>query len=164
MSANTDRARVALEFRDGQWMRPGCDCSYHFWDGEPEREIYLNTPADARMVRLTGIEAPYLHLCEMHLDTETKVAALEAVVSLRPEVLAFAMLMEEKLKANDHKGGWSRMSPDRLLDAVREEVEELAYEIGTNVTGEGVGLEAADIANFAMMIADLSGALVTAKV
>lgn len=74
----------------------------------------------------------------------------------RPEVRAFADAMEEQLSANDHKGGWQRDTALSLLRRLREETTELARAIG----GEGDVLkEAADVANFAMMIADVSGAL-----
>ena len=92
---------------------------------------------------------------------------------LRHEVLAFAVLMERQLRANDHKPGWKDDFASDLFERVLEEACELREAItihGAQVSwGEmalylpqavaRVGLEAADVANFAMMIADVCGAL-----
>lgn len=77
--------------------------------------------------------------------------------AVRPQVWAFAVMMEKELRANDHKGGWSEMTADALLDRLEEEVAELFDAVSGNTTG--IGSEAADVANFAMMVADVSRAL-----
>jgi NTP pyrophosphatase (non-canonical NTP hydrolase) len=95
------------------------------------------------------------------------VAAQEAMrESVRPEVTAFAMLMERELRANDHKTSWRKMSIHDLEKRLREEVDELsdASRWRSGGTTEGsyarhLGSECADVANFAMMIADVAGAL-----
>lgn len=94
--------------------------------------------------------------------------------TLRPEVLAFAQAMEAKLRENDHKGGWKNDDPRALLRRLREETDELdpavtAYEARRRErpgdddhvaeASRRVLREAADVANFAMMIADVCGAL-----
>jgi len=70
----------------------------------------------------------------------------------RREVEWFAGMMEKKLRANDHKGGWHNCKNDYLFKRIREEITELAdailYEDGDVID------EAVDVANFAMMIAD----------
>ena len=71
---------------------------------------------------------------------------------LRPEVLAFALEMESKLRANDHKAHWRECSLDYLLTRLEQEALELREAINC---GDGVIGEAADVANFAMMIADI---------
>ena len=71
---------------------------------------------------------------------------------LRPEVLAFAAVMESKLRANDHKTHWRECSLDYLLTRLEQEALELREAINC---GDGVISEAADVANFAMMIADI---------
>jgi len=92
---------------------------------------------------------------------------LDAFRYLRPEVLAFAHLMEQQLRANDHKGGWDEDHPRALLSRLREETDELDAEVPVryvDVIGacrERIAKEAADVANFAMMIADVCGALST---
>jgi len=75
-----------------------------------------------------------------------------------PHVLRFAKVMEHKLALNRHKGdreGWSSSDVFSLLDRLDEEVEELNDSIGINsIPAAKVIVEAADVANFAMMIAD----------
>jgi hypothetical protein len=57
--------------------------------------------------------------------------------------------MEMRLRANDHKGGWYDCTLQYLKKRLHEEVMELrSSRRDTRVE------EAADVANFAMMIAD----------
>jgi NTP pyrophosphatase (non-canonical NTP hydrolase) len=77
--------------------------------------------------------------------------------SLRPEVQAFALVMEERLKANNHKGGWKQCDGSWLLSRAFLECIELEDAVRN---GEGDVLqEAADVANILMMIADVCGVL-----
>lgn len=70
----------------------------------------------------------------------------------RKEVRIFADCMEHKLKKNDHKGGWENVSNARLFELLRKEVDELEAAMRDEPELHCV-FEAADIANFAMMIA-----------
>jgi len=78
-------------------------------------------------------------------------------------VLAFAEAMEERLAANDHKGGWFREDPEWLMDRLYEEVRELASEIHERSHRKPdlvkIRREAADVSNFALMVADRLGAI-----
>lgn len=77
----------------------------------------------------------------------------EEIIGLRDELARFAINMEQQLRANDYKGGWASCTPNWLLNRLTQEVAELA-----RVLTSGVGdpiTEAADVANFAMMIADV---------
>jgi NTP pyrophosphatase (non-canonical NTP hydrolase) len=58
--------------------------------------------------------------------------------------------MEQKLRENSHKAHWRDCSREWLMSRLLDEVEELR----AAVTSEDVAREAADVANFAMMIAD----------
>ena len=95
----------------------------------------------------------------------------------RPWVNAFADLMEKKLAQNRHKGdrdGWALDAPLALLKRLKEEVRELEDVLKRQRANQDDGLdhgptgaaerravvgEAADVANFAMMIADVAGGL-----
>ena len=77
---------------------------------------------------------------------------------LRPEVAAFAMLMEEELRKHDDRPGWKDCSPGWLMDRLHQELKELSSALNHDIA-EAVPREAADVANFAMMIADVSGGL-----
>lgn len=77
---------------------------------------------------------------------------------LRPEVLAFAHVMESRLRANNHKGGWKGCDHEWLRSRVDDELREMD-EAGTGYADEAIVTEAADAANFLMMYADVLGAL-----
>jgi NTP pyrophosphatase (non-canonical NTP hydrolase) len=80
-------------------------------------------------------------------------------VGVRPAVRAFAEAMERKLAANDHKGGWSGCNSAWLLMRLREETEELAEALHAHYVGTPADVlaEAADVANYALMISDVCG-------
>ena len=94
-------------------------------------------------------------------------------MTLRPEVQAFAELMEQKLRENDHKGGWKECNLTYLSDRIKDETRELfslfqAWHLAKvghmsaptlPEVRRFIGREAADVANFALMIADICGAL-----
>lgn len=68
---------------------------------------------------------------------------------LRPVVLKFAEVMERQLRKNDWKGHWGCCTGSYLFNRLRGEVNELA-----RAPAQDRLAEAADVANFAMMIAD----------
>ena len=89
---------------------------------------------------------------------------------LRPEVLAFALAMERKLRANDHKGGWGGCTTGYLRRRLRAEVRELMKAMDAVRHAQqrlfaspeqhaAVLDEAADVANFCLMLSDNHGAL-----
>ena len=71
----------------------------------------------------------------------------------RNEVVVFADAMEAKLKKNDHKPHWKAMGLQYLSMRLTQEREELRRAVERGNPDE-VLEEAADVANFAMMIAD----------
>lgn len=85
---------------------------------------------------------------------------------------AFVKLMRRKLAANAHKGGWENETTTRLMDRLMDEKGELERaiyrlqhcgdvpEMEKKVLREQVALEAADVANFALFLADVCGGLV----
>ena len=105
-------------------------------------------------------------------------------MKLRPEVQWFAEQMERKLRANDHKGGWQDDTELALLIRLLEETSEVLAKLRTwrgarahlkkasallidaaieldEARGFGAAKpkrgyigELADVANFAMMLAD----------
>lgn len=71
-------------------------------------------------------------------------------MELRPEVKWFAENMERKLRDNEHKGGWKVMTARELWKRVDDELKEL-----TECEDEDFEDEAADVANFLMMLCDI---------
>lgn len=85
-------------------------------------------------------------------------------VTLRPEVQAFAEEMELRLRASDEGGGWDGCTEGILMCWLLEEVSELAealhwFQKADHLARAGhagrVRRTAADVANYAMMIADV---------
>lgn len=82
---------------------------------------------------------------------------------------AFQAIMLEKLKKNAHKGGWTRAEAHSLFARAKQEMQEaetaLADGFWSMLPGEKsenakrFAREAADVANFLMMAADVLGAL-----
>lgn len=81
--------------------------------------------------------------------------------AMRQEVWLFAAAMEKRLQANDHKGGWREEPVEFLFRRLKDEVRELELELRAYepINRRRVLHEAADVANFAMMIADVCQAL-----
>lgn len=78
----------------------------------------------------------------------------------RQYVEDFSKTMEYKLSLNRHKGdreGWLSSTISELIDRLYEEVEELKVAIAKKSHKNIVKEEAADVANFCMMIADKYG-------
>jgi len=85
---------------------------------------------------------------------------------VRNEVARFAIRMERKLLENDHKGGWDHCNFGYLFKRLEEELKEAKSAAGEltattwDAEGDLDGIaeaaidELADVANFAMMIAD----------
>jgi NTP pyrophosphatase (non-canonical NTP hydrolase) len=73
----------------------------------------------------------------------------------RPEVEWFADAMEAALRANDHKPGWKNDDPWALQARLFEEAKELQRAVREREGAEKILKEAADVANFAMMVADV---------
>lgn len=66
----------------------------------------------------------------------------------------FVGLMIHKLHKNVHKGRWENLDMNRAIKRLEEEVIELRTAARGNYPHE-VPLEAADVANFAMMIVSI---------
>lgn len=87
------------------------------------------------------------------------------IIQPRKAVLRFAESMEIRLRMNDHKSGWGRCQPRWLWKRMMAEGHEVLLELlrtKSEITTsrlldsdcEVLIAECADVANFAMMIAD----------
>lgn len=76
----------------------------------------------------------------------------------RESIMWFARLMEAKLQENDHKQHWSECDMQYLHERLHQEVGELDEEVKiamvTKLNSPNMPWEAADVANFCMMIAE----------
>lgn len=76
---------------------------------------------------------------------------------VRKEVKGFAEQMEKVLQANDYKGGWRNCTIEDLYARLLDEISELQSEINYREQDvNAIAQECIDIANFAMMIADVA--------
>lgn len=71
--------------------------------------------------------------------------------------LDFFRLMLDKLDDNNHKRNWRNMSEKWLLHRAHQELGELQRAIEQGKPFVEVAKEAADVANFCMMVADVYG-------
>jgi NTP pyrophosphatase (non-canonical NTP hydrolase) len=95
------------------------------------------------------------HLIALALaNYRQKLERLEEALCAREEVQWFATRMEQELRENDHKGGWQNDNWRDLLARLHEEMHELWHVCNYGANADIIAEEAADIANFAMMIAD----------
>ena len=94
---------------------------------------------------------------------------------------AFQGLQLKKLVANRHKGGWQTISLDKLVERAEQEMQEMYKALSAYKTARGtpgfdteaeriksreleiaranLAEECADVANFLLMIADVTGGL-----
>ena len=73
---------------------------------------------------------------------------------MRKEVAEFAESMEARLVEHEYKGGWQECSIDFLICGLRMNVANLQIAIYEGMSKAAVTKDAADVANYAMMIAD----------
>lgn len=94
-------------------------------------------------------------------ERRAREEALQLAPLLSLPVLRFALAMQERLDANAHKPGWRDDTPEALLRRLHEETAELNRALGGDASYPSIRREAADVGNFAMMLADNFGDLDT---
>lgn len=78
--------------------------------------------------------------------------------TFRNEVFDFARDMETQLKANEHKSGWAKESDKFLFNMMDRNLAALQRELSKeDINKYEITIRCANIANFAMMIADNEG-------
>jgi hypothetical protein len=105
---------------------------------------------------------------EMHdnqIRTEARNATLDELSLPREPILRFSRIMEIKLREHDDRDGWEDCDPVWLFKRAEGEMKELKKEITMYMNHsslspkwlsikERVQREAADVANFCMMVSD----------
>lgn len=77
----------------------------------------------------------------------------------RKTIKRFALTMESKMQENSYKNGWTSMGLKELIFQLQGEAFELHKAIHRRTsTPDEIAREAADVANYAMMIATNAGA------
>jgi hypothetical protein len=134
-------------------------------------------PADSPLWTNPAIDTPHFAK-DSELDARAEVLGADIVAETptdlcpdggdvtmtpRPEVQAFAVEMERELRNNDHKGGWKCDLRPRLAGRVLEEAQELMDAVRTQQPAHVIVAEPADVANMAMMVADVTVGLGPAR-
>jgi len=169
--ANVRELQAALEAARTLHQEAAIECN--------RLQIALNDANAARQAdqsalgaRLAGLEADTAALNTALLASNEQCGKLNddagALRFMRPSVRRFAAAMEAQLRKNDDKGseGWMYETYDAMLSRLADETKELKGEVvklakipedgdATN-TLERIVKEAADVANFAMFVADLA--------
>lgn len=78
----------------------------------------------------------------------------DTIIGFRDSVQVFATEMERRLQANDHKDHWSGFTVGHLRRRIADEFGELKRAIDAKESPERIRAEAADVANFCMMVAE----------
>ena len=73
-----------------------------------------------------------------------------------PDIRRFVEAMTYKLAKNAHKGKWEGLSIEEAFDRLKEETAELQAEVHGTRNMVAVMLEAADVANFALIVAAIA--------
>ena len=113
---------------------------------------------------MSGLKYPKCHDCvftDCHKTGRIKLyprCFLKLSNEPRPVVETFAEEMEKQLRANGHKGGWENSTYDWLSHGLRDNLAALSTILNQEPRGliqqEEIMRRSANIANFAMMIAD----------
>ena len=126
-----------------------------------DKELAETDAADSRIANLNGgnVRAVKVRIVPVESSAvqPTPDAGEKSESPTRPFVDSFADAMESKLEKNRHKGdreGWLKDTPRALFERLKQEVDELHAALADGTDVESVLSEAADVANFAMMIAD----------
>ena len=113
-------------------------CSDYIYVVNPGIYIGESTHAEIQFAKELGLFVEY-----MFMDAP-----------VRPEVMTFTKDMEAKLRVNDHKDGWADIGLTKLFVLLNGETEELEEALQDN-DARNIIDECADVANYAMMIADI---------
>lgn len=84
-----------------------------------------------------------------------KLPPKTTILNCEKELKQFIDAMRYKLKKNEHKGKWEDLNLSTAISRLKDELLELEEAISRGSEIEII-LEAADVANFAMMVANIS--------
>jgi len=146
---------------------PQQDAGEDRYTGEWENGFFvcrdMSKPEGSRIFYMSPeSEAVWIERLNAAFAAGRSVPSEYVMSNVRPAVAWFAEQMEAALRRNDHKGGWAGMDHETLLMRCGDEMVELkhCWNLGNGAQVKGdkhIVAEAADVANFAMMIADNYG-------
>lgn len=119
-------------------------------------ETYTNTDETLIALRM-GIDRDCVLVYELGDCIANFVQQMEAKPNPRKAVRNFAYDMEQQLLMNDHKPGWKDEHVEFLYKQMILNTAKLVKAIGAESDKDEITRRCANIANFAMMIADNYG-------
>jgi len=116
---------------------------------------------DSLIALRMGMDGDCVEVWELGNYIANFVQQMEPRPMPRKVVREFGFDMEQQLMANDHKGGWKREHWCDLATDIEINIEKLRKELmkkgGANFDLHEITIRCANIANYAMMIADNEG-------
>lgn len=126
-----------------------------------ENPLYetFHHPAYVGLIALRmGEDRDCVNVYEICDEIANFVQQMEPCPMPRKQVREFGFDMEKQLEANDHKGGWGREHHQFLLQRIGYNLKKLSEEFAKEDRDKHeITIRCANIANYAMMIADNEG-------
>lgn len=127
------------------------------FEDNPLRET-CRSDDDSLIALRMGMDRDCVEVWELGENIANFVQQMEPCPKPRKAVQDFAHDMEKQLKVNDHKGGWGREHHDYLRNQIGKNYAKLVEELcKEDKDKQEITIRCANIANFAMMIADNEG-------
>lgn len=129
------------------------------FEDNPLFETWRNDD-DALIALRMGMDRDCVEVWELGNYIANFVQQMDPNLNPNPRrvVSEFAFDMEKQLKVNDHKGGWGIIAYDYFTHKLENQVYELQKELKKpNKDKHEITIRCANIANYAMMIADNEG-------
>jgi hypothetical protein len=127
------------------------------FENNPNWYTYIN--ADDSLIALRyGSDRDCVLVYELGFKIANFVQQMDPCPVPRKSVMEFAHDMEKQLKVNDHKGSWNREHHEFLLNEIYKNLSKLQVALSKEDKSKDViTIRCANIANFAMMVADNEG-------
>ncbi|MGE6376582.1 hypothetical protein [Peribacillus muralis] len=127
------------------------------FNANSRRETFTSEHGDLIALRF-GEDRDCIKMFELGEEVAFFAQQIEPCPNPRLEVIEFARDMEVQLLKNDHEGGWIQEEYASLYQQIWKNMNSLGYELEKeNSDKSEITKHCANIANFAMMIADNEG-------
>jgi fructosamine-3-kinase len=128
------------------------------FEANPLYETFRH-PSYGNLVALRmGEDRDCVNVYELGDEIANFVQQMEPCPLPRKAIRVFSYDMEKQLKVNDHKNGWKKEHHEFLSHELAKNFQKLTEELGKeNRDKHEITIRCANIANFAMMIADNEG-------
>jgi hypothetical protein len=129
------------------------------FEKNPSYETLRHPTYDNLLAIRWGADGDCILVHQLGTEIANFVQIMEPCPMPRKAVKEFSFDMEKQLKANEHKGGWNREHVEFLSKCLWENFEKLTYGAlkKDDRDKQEITKLCANIANFAMMIADNEG-------